>query len=73
MNTVKLNIAIARPLVSLSNMSAKTAAVTARGQLPKMPEKNLQIMIVCKFSAVATAKVKRVKPREDTRIGSRRP
>lgn len=73
MNTVAEKTAIAKPLLSLPNMSAKMAAVTASGQLPNSPAKNLHIMIVWRFAAVATAMVKSENPRAAIRMGIFRP
>src|SRR5277367_2206123 len=53
--TVTENTVIAKPLVLLSNISEKTAATTARGHAAKKPPQNLQIMIVCRSLATATA------------------
>ena len=72
-NTVLAKIAIAMPRVWLSNISAKTAATTVSGQLPKTPEKKRVIMTVCRSLAVATAVPKILNPNMLMRIGKRRP
>lgn len=73
MNTVAEKTAIAKPLASLPNISAKIAAVIAKGADPKKPLKNLHNMIVCKSCAVATAIVNKLNPNAATSTGRRRP
>jgi hypothetical protein len=72
-NTVEENMAIATPRVRLSQISENTAATTAKGQLPKIPQKNRQTMRVCKSFATATAMLKTPNPNMATMIGRRRP
>lgn len=64
---------MATPRVRLSQMSEKTAATTANGQLPKIPQKNRQIMSVCKSFATATAMLKTPNPNMAMIMGIRRP
>lgn len=73
MNTVAENTATAKPRVALLNMSAKTAATTAKGHEPKSPAKKRQMMMVCKSLATATAMEKIAKPRAAMMRGGLRP
>jgi hypothetical protein len=62
--TVAENAATARPRVSLLYISAKIAATTVRGQDPKKPSKNREIMTVWTFAAVAIATTKIPNPKK---------
>lgn len=54
----------------MSKISENTAATTAMGHEPKKPPKKRHMITVCKFSAVATANWKTVKPNMPMRIGN---
>lgn len=72
-NTVAENTATASPRLALSNISAKTAATTAKGQEPKRPAKKRQMRIVWRFLATATAMEKMEKPNAESIRGGLRP
>ncbi|KAH3688990.1 hypothetical protein WICPIJ_000049 [Wickerhamomyces pijperi] len=70
--TVMEKIVMALPLCLFPKRSANVAGTTTNGAAPMAPEKALQIKMVCKFSAVATPKLKIVNPKmEKTKTGLR--
>lgn len=71
--TAMENTAIAEPLVSCVNMSAKTAPTTAKGHDAKNPPQNRHIKTVWISFATATAIWNIEKPKIPISSGKRRP
>src|SRR4051812_19424093 len=71
--TVLEKQAIAIPRVRLLKISEKTAATTANGELPKIPQKKRQIIRVCRSLETATAVLKMPNPSMAKTIPGRRP
>ena len=73
MNTILEKMTIAMPRCSLSNMSAKTAAVTVNGHEPNKPVQNRHIINVCRSLEAAAPNEKQAKPNIPITMGILRP